>query len=431
MRNQQYIIYFFLLLLAGAVYLSLKFSYIGSDAPYYLAVARDISSGLIPYKDIYLSYTPLVMYFNAIVFKIISIFNFSIFLGFQYLIIFAAGFLLYVINKKFVILEKKKALLLSIFFVLAVMSSDGNDVILEIYSALFVLSGLFFFFRGRIFWTGFFLGLSFFCKQFGLLNFIPFFILFYLEKEHTFSKISFISAGAVVPLVLFLLYFAGYADIPLASLFKQLNGAAYVSYSLVSWGSFKTYFIGAKVFVLLLIPFFLYNSILKDRLNIFLVVGILINLLPLMLQSFQHYYINTFPFLFVLIGRVWKHNKNRIIVYYSLSTFLISALFYLRVFRYSDRNEVQELIGQHTTKILPANSKVFLNGDIRYLYLMNNYKNPVVSEKGYSYPYKPDEKARDTINVLSGTEFPENPSEMVKVKDRYLYLYTGSEDEIQ
>lgn len=423
MKNFQYIVYFFVLLLSGAVYFSLKFSYIGSDAPYYLSVARDISSGLVPYKDIYLSYTPLAMYFNALLFKIFSGFEYSLFLFFQYLLIFAGGLLLYLINWRQIDIQKQKAGLLSVFFVLAVMSSDGNDIALEIYSVLFVLFSLFFFFKNNIFWVGFFLGLSFFCKQFGLLNFVPFFLWFLLEKKHFLLQLPKIAAGALVPLLLFLLYFVGFQNIPLASLFNQLNGAAYVSYTLVSWGSITDYLIGAKVFILLVIPLVFYKDIQKDRLNFFLIVGVVVNLLPLMLQSFQHYYINTFPFLFVLIGRAWANSKNKIILYHAASVFLITGMFYLRVFRYSDRHKAQQTVSHTAQNMLSRKNEVFLNGSIRYLYLMNNYSNPVVSKIGYSYPYKPDRTAMDTINVLSNSELHEAYHERMRIGNKYLYLY--------
>src|SRR5680860_137054 len=73
-------------ILFSLLLLSILYGYISWDAPYYLSISRDVANGLTMYKDIYNSYTPVMMYLNAGIFKVFDQPGYFFYLGFQYLI---------------------------------------------------------------------------------------------------------------------------------------------------------------------------------------------------------------------------------------------------------------------------------------------------------------------------------------------------------
>ena len=177
-----------ILLIIGFI-LSYHFSYISSDAPYYLMVAKDISKGAIPYKEIYLSYTPIMMYLNSLLFLVFEEPNYKIFLSFQFLLIAIVLFIFLRIIIKYFMLSVIDAILLTSFMGVSILSSDGNLIILEVYSMLMVIIAFFCFQKGYYVLVGIFLGLSFFCKQYGLINFLPFYLYIFLTKRNVLENV--------------------------------------------------------------------------------------------------------------------------------------------------------------------------------------------------------------------------------------------------
>lgn len=387
------------LVLMVLIYLSIIYAFISADAPYYLSVARDISNGLIPYKDIFNSYTPAMMYLNAMIFRIFDGPGYHYFLVFQYVLILMSSVFLYLICRK-VDLDKLKSTFLGLFLFIAVLSSDGNYINLEVYILFCVLLSFWFLINKQFFWTGIFLALSFFCKQYGILNFLPFFLL--VGLYHGFKKkhvINFV-IGAVLPLLAFLVYFLLIENVTFISLIKQLSGSGYVQ-SIASTKSLFSILVGAKVFFLLIVPlFFLKIKPFKNKTDAVLILGILINLIPVAIQNFQHYYILTFPYIFVLIARNYKNLNWNFFIVSNLSLILISSFLFLRILRYKDVHNEQIKVAKKYEASIPVGSEVFLWGEIRYLYILNNYHNPVLSEVGYSYPFEPEESFREKYPVL-------------------------------
>lgn len=382
------------------LFLSIFYSFISADAPYYLSVARDLSNGLILFKDILNSYTPVMMYLNSVVFRIFDDPGYHYFLIFQYVIILMSSGFLYLICRR-LDLDKLKSTFLGLFLFIAVLSSDGNYINLEVYILLFVLLSFWFLKNKQFFWTGIFLALSFFSKQYGILNFLPFFLLIWvyhgLEKKHLRNFVI----GAILPLSLFIIYFLIIENVTFISLIKQLTGSGYGQKGIASTKSLFSILAGSKVFLLLIFPlFFLRIKPLKNRIDAILILGIIINLIPVAIQSFQHYYILTFPYIFVLIARNYKNLDRNFFVVSNLSLILISTLLFLRIFRYKDVYKEQIKIAKKYEVNFPVGSNVFLYGEIRYLYILNNYHNPVLSEIGYSYLFKPDEDFREKYTVL-------------------------------
>lgn len=425
MKKTKFLIYFFFSVLLMALIFSLKFSYISADAPYYLSVARDISEGLVPYKNISLAYTPLMMYLNSFIYKMYGNPNYSFFLAFQYLFIAISAWVLYKISRRFFQIDKERAFLLIIFYILAVLSSDGIYINLEVYSGLCVLLGILFYFKKNLFWTGFFLGISFFFKQYGLLNFVPFFLILTIRKQKRQRQIISLVSGGLVPLILFLVYFIYLKNVNFSEIFNQISGKAYLFYSSASTDGITEIILGAKVFLLLLLPLlFLSKRINNSEISILLITGVLINLIPVFLQSFQHYYLNTFPFLFLFIAMRWKEVKARFIISLSFSMLIIAGLLFTRIYRYRNLFIEQKNMASQVSKIYPLDSKVFAYGKVRYLYLINNYKNPLVSEIGYTYPYKPSKNLINKVNIISNSEILNiEPDEVIDDKSHQIFIY--------
>jgi hypothetical protein len=73
---------------------------------------------------------------------------------------------------------------------------------------------------------------------------------------------------------------------------------------------------------------------------------------------------------------------------------------FARIERYKDNGDVQKNISQKYIKEYPVGSEVFLDGHIRFLYILNDYRNPVVSKIGYSFGFVPDSAFRTKYQVL-------------------------------
>lgn len=391
-----------LILLVIGFVLSYRFAYISSDAPYYLMVAKDISQGSIPYKDIYLSYTPLMMYFNSLIFLIFDEPDYKVFLSFQFLIIIITLCVFFKIILSYFKLSIINALLLSSFFGICILSSDGNLIVLEVYSVLMVIMALLFLQKESYILVGIFLGLSFFCKQYGLLNFIPFYIYIILLKKDVIRRILKLSIGGLMPLFGFLGYFIFYQNLTLSTLIAQIGGTDYLQYSLIHPTNLINLFLGAKVFLLaLLVLIFFPFKIFKKNYNFLLLTGICVNLTPIILQSFQHYYLNVFPYLFLMIGYNWKEINLKILLPLSISFSLVAFLLYVRNYRYRDVYNEQIAISNEIEQYYSTGSSIFIYGEIRYLYLLNNYNNPFRKKVGYTYPYTPSISDCLTETVLS------------------------------
>jgi hypothetical protein len=392
---------FWVCILIILIVFSISFSFISADAPYYLTVARDISNGLIPYKDIYSIYTPAMMYLNALLFDIFKEPEYYNFLSFQYVIILVSSLFLYAICRKYD-LSKTFSIYLALFLFIAVLSSDGTYINLEVYVLLFSLIAYWFLMKGLFFWTGVFLALCFFSKQYGILNFIPYLLLGIVHHGYDKKNLVGLVIGATFPLLAFLLYFLVLKDIPLYHLLEQLTGKGYGQKGVSSTKSLFSILVGFKVFLLLIIPLFsLKINPFKSKIDGILISGILLNLIPIIIQNYPHYFILTYPFIFILIARNYSKFNLKVLIVSNLVLAVISVLLFLRIYRYKNINEEQQEIAEYYLEHYPETSEVFLLGKIRFLYLLNNYHNPVLKEVGYSYDFIPDDDFKIKYPVLS------------------------------
>ncbi len=381
--------------------MSVLFGYISWDAPYYLSISRDISEGLVPYKDIYNSYTPLMMYLNAVLYKLFSTPGYFTYLIFQYVIIFLATIFLYHILFKSKKIPGASAIFMATALFISVLASDGTYIILEVYIICCVFIAYLLFLKTQYFWCGFFLALSFFFKQYGLLNFLPFLLLM-LSTEKPFKNIfSKFIPGSILPLLIFLFYFLWIEKVNSENLLNQLTGNGYVQNKAAMEKTLFSLLVGAKVFILLLLPLpFLKINPIKNKRNGVLIIGILINLLPVIIKNFPHYFILTFPYLFILIGNNYETFNRKAFISFNFSLFVISGLLFLRLLRYRNVYSEQLQTSKIALKEYSRGSKVYLCDGYRFLYILNNYKNPVLDEVGYRDWYVPDEKFYKKNDVL-------------------------------
>ncbi len=391
---------FWTLVLVVLLYLSITYAFISADAPYYLSIARDIFNGLIPYKDIFNIYTPAMMYLNSMIFRIFDDPGYHYFLVFQYVLILLSSGFLYLICRK-LDLDKLKSAFLGLFLFIAVLSSDGTYINLEVYILLWVLLSFWFLINKQFFWTGIFLALSFFSKQYGILNFLPFFLL--VGVYHGLKKrylINFI-VGAALPLLAFLVYFLLIENVSFMNLIGQLSGSGYGQSGVSSTKSIFSLIAGFKVFLLLIFPlFFLRINPFKNKIDGILIIGILVNLIPVLIKNFPHYFILTYPYIFLLMAKNYKNFDKKFLLVSNLMLVIISVLLFFRIFRYKDVYEEQIRVAEKYKNEYPVSSEVFLSGKIRYLYILNNYHNPVLKEVGYDYDFSPDEDFKKQYPVL-------------------------------
>ena len=198
--------YFWGIVLFSLLFLSVFFAFISTDAPYYLSMARDIALGAVPYKDIFSSYTPLAMYLNSLLRLFIDHPSYHLSLIFQYCIIALSAVFLYKISISEG-LGKVLSFFLSLFLFIAILSSDGTYINLEVYVIMFCFIAYYLLIKKKFFWCGFFLALGFFSKQYGIFNFVPFLLLIFVFNGYSKNYLIKFIFGALLPLIFFLTYF--------------------------------------------------------------------------------------------------------------------------------------------------------------------------------------------------------------------------------
>lgn len=405
--NHRSIFFFFSAGLLLICFLALKFAWISADAPYYLTLARHLSAGEALYKDVMNDYTPLVIYFFSIFYWFADNPNYLIFLTGQLLVILFSGLLVYR-NLRLYQVDYWCSAMTAAAYCLALISSDGNYINLESFSVFFVLLAIYVVNRWQIYFlAGILLGFSFLCKQYGVLNFIPFVFLILISPISLALKTKRMVAlgvGGLLVFLLFLAYYQFYENARIPDLLSQISGSSYSRYSIERQRSLLSVLIGAKVF-LLFVALLVYILVVLRKMNgvdWFYLTGIIFCLVPVVLQGFQHYFINTFPYLFVWLGLLINRLQGRHVRITNVALLVVvlitSSVLIKRLFHYAPANAIQRSTSLKLSASLPAGSDVFIDGSLRYLYVSNSYNNPLRATVGFDYTYP-------VVTLLTGSKF--------------------------
>jgi hypothetical protein len=422
-------------ILITSVFFSVYFAWISADAPYYISVGRDVSEGKVLFRDVVDHYTPLVSVLFSYVYTVYDNPPFTAFVVVHLSVIVLSSWVMFLLLRN-IDLSLVKAAIVSIAFCLGVLSSDGNYIILESYSLLFVLLAFFSLIKDRgYFLAGMLLGCSFLCKQYGVLNFIPFFFFIFWRKDPASSKLNkalMLGAGGFLVFASFIAYYT-FKGADSFSLLEQISGVRYAQSSVARERSPLSFFLGAKVFILFLsIPLLYVIRYKKISVELkFCAIGIFVSLFPIYVQAFQHYYINTFPYLFFAIGFLLLNIRDRTtatiyVIMLFLATIISSGLLFVRMWRYSSRQEEQLEIAHHVSQHIPRDSYVFIHGQYRYLYILNNYKNPFTAKIGYDYSFNNIDSLLklNTVTIISTKRFPQTDNlTEIRTDAKSIFIY--------
>ena len=401
MRLLKFSNFFWGIVLALLIILSIAYSFISTDAPYYLSMARDVSRGFVPYRDIFTSYTPVMMYLNSFVHYFTGDPSYQLLLAFQYAVIaIGVGFFYQICRKEK--LGKKSSVFLSLLLFIAILSSDGTYINLEVYVILFTFIAYYLLIKKQFFWCGVFLALGFFSKQYGIFNFLPFFLLIIAYHGYNRRHLGKFILGGLLPLLVFLTYFVIIGQVEVTDLVLQLTGSGYDVEMIELETTWFRFLAGSKIFLLLLVPLF-FSGIkpFRNNIDIILIIGILVNFLPLYIQTVSHYFLLTFPYVFLLMARNLNLLSKRLLVMSNLTLIVTAGLLFVRIYKYRDVYSEQLELAAETSKEYPAGSDVFLYKHFRFLYILNDYRNPVLEEIGYRYGFEPDNEFKKRYKVLS------------------------------
>lgn len=319
---------------------------VNGDAGFYLSVSDELAEGVVPYKEINLSYPPLAMYCLAIVRLLVG--NTPVYwpyLLFILLLHSANAFLIYRIAIQ--ICSHFCALLIGLCYLIIVFQIEGVYIMLEPFVVFFSLLAVYFFFYKKtskaMFWCGVFSGLAFLCKQYGLGTFAligSFLFLESLQKKINLKVfLSFIIGFAVTLLIGLISLFI--QSVTLSQLLKQLFGVSYGHYSVEQWIFYSVTFLKITGFffllLVLLVFFIVRKKVLRPRI-LFLIAAIGGYSLQFYFQPYAHYGIIILPFLLLLLAFFFHYLQQSSFAYtYPYALIFVVLMFFqknIRNFRY-------------------------------------------------------------------------------------------------
>ena len=386
------------------IYLAIRWSPISVDAAYYLVIAREIANGVTPYSQIEVVYTPVAVYLNSIPFALFKGFNYSNFIVVQLGVVAGCAVLLYLILYNKFNLAKWISSFLSIIFFAAILSFEGYYIVTEPYVIFFVLLSFYFIYNSTSAFYyiigGVTLAFAFFSKQYGLFAVAPFVMLTFFQTDKKANTIYFITAYSLAILVFFVLFSNG----DMAHLFNQLFASPFTKKSkkLLSIPGPFSLLIVAKVFLLLMVPFFiriLKKPFQKNYMLGFSLCGIVIFCLPILINQNQHHFINTLPFVFIGYGYTIKKTPLASFEYLLMGILFLLFSFLtinrLRIHAYKKGDQFK--VAHQARQVFNNGESVFLMGQYRNLYLLNNYQNPLKQVHGYTWDYKRIEENKNEL----------------------------------
>ena len=407
--SNRYIILLNAILTVLAIYFLWTFSNISNinpDAGYYLSIAKDIGEGLVPYKDVMLSYPPLTIYILSLAEIIVDNPGYSDYLYVVFLFQILSCFLVYKIAY-FINKDRASRYLISLITLFLVLSFEGIYLTLEPFVIFFALLSYYFYLISKksnyfLLFSGISAGMCFLSKQYGLVvaAVIPLNIIFENKILITdkVKMLVFFSLGFLVPITLFCFYFIIYNDIPASEMISKLSAQGYGDRSLlVSIRGLLNFLLVGAPYIFIL-PLLFFYKIENKEILFSLILFIAFFSLPLYFKLYTHYFILIIPFCtlagFYIINSSLSTCKNKkyfnvfsIILILSLLGFLSST--YLSIKNnflntgFVNRDSQLQLFGQ-INKWVPRDSQVLLVAH-EAIYFINDLQPPKIDKFGYVF----------------------------------------------
>jgi len=426
-----------LLLTLGVTAIILCFSlyWVSTDAAVYLPAARFMAAGNLPYREFVHNYTPIVLSVHALLWKIWPGIPYGAFVYLQQAVVLAGALLCFRLALHTFHQSYQTSLCISIAYYLAVLAQEGNLIVLEPWVLLFVwLSFSLFFQKGRAKYlgAGIFIGLAFFCKQYGVLYLLP--MLVYLGVKRDLPSIFQLLAGAALPVVLAILLLWIF-KIPLDYTLTQLLAVDHQQLNTEGIFTMFTFLYGGKVLGWLLLIsaaiIFVRHLYSEHRaLFFFIISGVIILLLPTLFRHFSHYFMLSLPFLCIgwMVGLPASNTRKSF--FFVLATLPVSIVFFAREYKNKDTYRWQKLNAEKVAIYAPMGANAYTPVNLSYLSVINQYTIPFAVQKGFAFVKLPFDKYEPLLPVGSFF-YSEIPIEGVKVNlsnEQFIYLYKKVED---
>lgn len=162
-----------------------------------------IDKGWLPYRDIAIAHTPLMLGFLALFYKIAGSGIIQLKL-FTWAVIFVLDFLVYRLVKK--LWNAKVALFALGSFAFWQLFFDGNGLWFDLFMGIFAFVSFYFLQKKKYFWTGIFLGLAFISKQTAIWFLLPVvYEIFVAKKKKISAFVNLVKGGGLVSVIFILI----------------------------------------------------------------------------------------------------------------------------------------------------------------------------------------------------------------------------------
>lgn len=385
------------------IYRIFNYTYASYDCGYYLSVARDMYRGNTFFTDIAVSYNPLGIVMLGLPYLFTENTTFAMHVFVNILFIILGSFVLFRILRRLKT-SIHTALFFCLLYIAITLNYDGNIIMLEPFSVLFQLCGLYFFINvleekkviQSIFLSGVFISLAFLSKQFGLFLLLPTGVYLLLNRTALIKRIAIFGLGVASPLVILYLFYAA----------KGVALMQYVSFILgkgvaLDFGNGTglidiinttgiVNFIIATIF-LVLIPFYLKKTTLQKSEALFYILLPISALSVFIFANYNHYFQYLTPYLIILFVVALNTSQQKLKPIINQIALIISVAMVvflsLKTLKLQKRNSKYLMKGLAIVEQeVPKGSTVFLSRISPAFYYLLDYKSISLDKIGYTFP---------------------------------------------
>jgi hypothetical protein len=333
-----------------------------------------ILHGLLPYKDIAIAHTPLLLVKLSVFYKLfgVGIIQLKIF---TWLSILFLDLLTFWIAKK--LWNVKTALIALSSFVIWQLFFDGNGLWFDIFMGLIILISYFFIQKKKYFWAGFFWMLAFISKQTAAFFIIPIGLSLIQDYNLKINNYKNFIGGAVVVTILFILIIWAFGILP-----SFVNWAINFGIFVLPKASGQVQLPDLKALIVTIFPFLIFIPIIwKDfKKNINLLIWSIAGGLGAY-PRFEYFHIQpAIPFLALAIGiffseKLWKIKLIKVfLVFYILGSLYLFGGFFMRNWGEGTRfyeQDVQDVVAYVDSNTKPTD-KIFVMNWWDSVYSLSN-----------------------------------------------------------